>query len=534
MLKILIKAKLLGTIHAVTNRNRSKNKEKGKKGAALLFVFILVYIAATFGLLFGTMFYSAAMGLKGMDLDWLFFALVGLMSFSLAFIGSVFTTKSQLFEAKDNEFLLSMPIAPSAILGSRMVLLFLLNFAMVILVTVAAGVGWTMVHHFEPVRMLMLAVTSIAVTLLSMSLSCAIAWLLSQITSRMKKNALLTTALYFVFLGAYFFVIFNLNNYLVVLLENGEQIAAAIRSTFYPAYVMGVAVAETDIVQLLIFVAVCALPFVVVYALLSRSFIGIVTSKRGATRVQYKRSDIKKRSVSRALLGRELRHFGGNSVYILNSALGSVATIVAGIALIIYRDSVLPLAEMVGTDITFGAAAAILFFLTLMDYVSAPSVSLEGKSLWIVRTMPVETSKVLMAKVYMHVFVVLPPALITVGCFVYVFSFGVVQTLCLLLFVTVTAVFGGFFGVVTNVNFPRLDFVNEATVVKNSASVIICAFGGLAFGLVPIALYIFIFRDMLTAGVYVWIVTAFIAVVSLLLKLYLSGKGAEKFEELAC
>ena len=50
----------------------------------------------------------------------------------------MFTAKAQLFEARDNELLLSMPIKPSAILASRMVSLLLLNLGFELLVAIPA------------------------------------------------------------------------------------------------------------------------------------------------------------------------------------------------------------------------------------------------------------------------------------------------------------------------------------------------------------------------------------------------------------
>mgnify|MGYP007101871786 CR=1 FL=1 len=56
----------------------------------------------------------------------LYFAFAALLSFALMFVGGVFMAKFQLFEARDNELLLSLPIRPLDILLSRLFLLWLI------------------------------------------------------------------------------------------------------------------------------------------------------------------------------------------------------------------------------------------------------------------------------------------------------------------------------------------------------------------------------------------------------------------------
>lgn len=94
--------------------------------------------------MFGSMFSSICMPLHELGLGWLYFAIAGLMAFMLTFIGNVFATQTQLFDAKDNELLLSMPIAPKFILGSRMLLLLALDLGYVLLVMGPAGVVYCM------------------------------------------------------------------------------------------------------------------------------------------------------------------------------------------------------------------------------------------------------------------------------------------------------------------------------------------------------------------------------------------------------
>ena len=57
-------------------------------------------------------------------------------------MGSVFTAQTQLYNARDNEMLLAMPIPSAAILGSRMIMLLLLNYFYEAIVAIPAIAVW--------------------------------------------------------------------------------------------------------------------------------------------------------------------------------------------------------------------------------------------------------------------------------------------------------------------------------------------------------------------------------------------------------
>lgn len=100
---------------------QDKKKNKNRTGISLA-ASILMYV-----LLFGmiaVLFYMVAnmlcepLVMAGMG--WLYFALTGLIGVALGAFGSVFNTFASLYSAKDNAFLLAMPIPPARILAERL------------------------------------------------------------------------------------------------------------------------------------------------------------------------------------------------------------------------------------------------------------------------------------------------------------------------------------------------------------------------------------------------------------------------------
>ena len=89
-------------------------------------MFWRVFLAA------GSMFSLFAEPMLETGLAWMYFALAGLSCIAISVVGSIFATQSYLYEAKDNELLLSMPIPVSYILASRLLALLVLEFAFVL------------------------------------------------------------------------------------------------------------------------------------------------------------------------------------------------------------------------------------------------------------------------------------------------------------------------------------------------------------------------------------------------------------------
>ena len=118
MLKALLK-KLFLELNAYYFQNRKTGKNRSKGGVVLM-ILLFVFLYAVMGSLFFSMAAVMADPLIAAGLDWVYFAIMGMMGLALGVFGSVFNTYSGLYRAKDNELLLSMPIPPRRILLIRM------------------------------------------------------------------------------------------------------------------------------------------------------------------------------------------------------------------------------------------------------------------------------------------------------------------------------------------------------------------------------------------------------------------------------
>ena len=185
-----------------------------------------------------------------------------------------------------------------------------------------------------------------------------------------------------------------------------------------------------------------------------------------------------------------------------------------------------------------GIGSAIPMVLVLMvtmccglNAVSTPSVSLEGKNLWILRTLPVSGKLVLRAKLKLHLWVNLPAALFSTIVLGFCLEMAPVVILLCCLCNGAFLWFTGLFGLMIGVLRPNFQWTSEAMPIKQSMNMMLSLL--LAFALpVLAALGCYFGRKLCSTEVYVGIFAALLGFLSLALTGWLNTKGGAKFDTL--
>ena len=113
MFKALLKKQFKETLITYTTGARSKGSSKARRASSGIWMLgiwalILVSLGASFFMMCG------ALGdtIFAADLPWLYFAYVTMLAVVMGVVTSVFAVVSSIYNAKDNDLLLSMPIPP--------------------------------------------------------------------------------------------------------------------------------------------------------------------------------------------------------------------------------------------------------------------------------------------------------------------------------------------------------------------------------------------------------------------------------------
>lgn len=522
----LLKKQLRGFFSSFLGRG----KKRAGKGKVILFALLFVYLFLFFGFVLYGMGKSLALPLHEAGLGWLYFAIAALLSLALGVIGSVFTAEAELFEAKDNELLLSMPIPSWMILASRMLGLYVQSFLFGTLVLLPMDIAYFTEVSAGAAAMVLSALLLFLLPFLTLTLTVLLGWLVALVTKRMRNKSLFTMILSLALLVGYYFLYFRMNNYLTLLLENSGEVAASVRVFLFPLYLFGRA-SEGALLPLLSFVGILLLVFGLVYALLAATFRKIAAA-RPAVRTRYKRKHLAASGQLNALFRKELRHFLASPIYMLNCGIGSLFLLVLSIAAVIKGQAFLDLLR--GSIPSFDAymslfAAAFLCFLAGMNYITAPSVSLECRQISLLRSFPLETRRIFDAKILLHVALTAPFVLAAGVVFDFVLRPGLLMVFLIPLCGLAATLFFALSGLAFNLLFPKFDWISEAVAVKQSFSTVIAVFFNMGI-VILFAILFYLVRAYVSAALYLTLVLAILLLLSALVYLWLQKRGKALFE----
>lgn len=531
MTKTLLKKQLM-EVFSWLFQDRKSGKNRSKNG---ILAYALLYLII-FGVL-GVFFYNAAgmlcVPLVSIGMGWMFFALMGLISVALGVFGSVFSTYSSLYKAKDNDLLLSMPIPSAKILMVRLFGVFAMGLLYELIVMIPTLIVYFLNVQLDIPAVVFSLLIPLVLSIFVLTLSCILGWVVAVISSRLKNKNIVTVLLSLVFIAAYYYFYMKAYEMLQGILADAQAVGNSIKSVLYPFYHMGLA-AEGRGGSMLIFTGIMAALFGIVYFVLSRSFLRLVTSNRGAAKARYREKAVRAGTVSGALLRKEMRRFLGSPTYMLNCGLGIVLMLAAAVALLIKAGTVSEMLRQVFAgheDWVALLMIAAVCLITTMNDITAPSVSLEGKNLWLVQSFPVSAWQVLTAKLKLHMLLTLVPALALVICVEVVvrpaLSYGVMLPIITGLFVLLMALIG----LCLNLKMPNVNWTNETVPVKQSMGVMLTLFGGWAVVLALGGLYIAVWR-LLSPIAYLLCVAAILAAASGGLLTWTKTRGTRIFERL--
>lgn len=530
MFKALLKSRMLAYTAWLTGSNRSK---KASKGRSIGFALLMLYAFGCLAFLFGTYFSELAGPFSAAGIGWFYFALMGLAAFAMMFIFSAFMAKAQLFEAKDNELLLSMPIPPRLILASRMASLLVYNLIFGLLVIVPALVVWLRVASLPAMGAVAFLLVTLGLPLLACACSSLLGWLLALITARVRRKSLVTTVFSLLFLAAYFYGYNKLMAVVQQLAVTGAETAAQWRSAA-PLYWLGDAIANGNALHLLLTVLLCLAVFAVVYAVLSAFFLRITTTKHALSKIEYHEKSLKVAGARQALLRREWKHLLSSSAYLLNAGFTVLFLPIGAIALVIFRKDVCAMLLAMGADGNTAAllAAAVVAFFCCVSQFTAPSVSLEGRSLWIVRSAPVTGWEVLQAKLNLQLIATFPVIILFSAACLWVFRPTFPYAVFLFALPLLFDWFMANIGLMENLRRPNFDWADETRPIKQDMPVLLTMLIGMLSAGVPVALYFMLLYQYLAPLTYVGICTLLVLVATVFTYRWLQTRGAAIFDAL--
>ena len=533
MLKTLIKKQLL-EINKSFFYDYRRNRPKTKQGIILSILLYGVLLIGVLGGLFSMLAYSMAGSMVAAGFDWLYFLIMDGIAIILGIFGSVFSTFSSMYLAKDNDLLLSMPIPVRHIMAARLLGVYLMDLMYTLVVLIPMSVMYWIAAPVSAASIIGPIVLSFMTTLFVLVLSTALGWLVARISLKMKNKSIATTLIALAGLGLYYLVYFKALRSIEDFIANISSMEIEITGAVKPLYFIGKTGAG-ELVPMLAVSAVVLVLAALVYFILNKTFIRIVTTKTGASKAVYKEGKSKARSVSKALLFKEIKRFTSSSTYLLNCGLGAVLLLIAAVALLIKGQDLLGALNVMFEDaaadmIPVIAAGALCSIMSMID-ITAPSVSLEGKTIWIYQSLPVSPKQILRAKAEVQLLIAGIPGILLALSLVFTLRTGIVDSVLIILFTALVILAQALYGLFLNLRNPNLNWTSEMMVIKQGMSIFAAIFTAMILGVAMIVSGIFlapIIGGTLLLGI--WI--AVFALVTVLMGSWIGKRGTVIFANL--
>ena len=353
---------------------------------------------------------------------------------------------------------------------------------------------------------------------------------MAEVSRKLKHKSFITVIVSLAGLAIYYFFVFKAQTAIEQLVANAAVYGEKIKGAAHPLYVFGLT-GTGDVTAMLLSAAVILALFALTWTLLSRSFLQITTASGASGKAVYRekgrqapehrwgtfsarssRASPRARttcstaaSVSCCCRSRASCFLwkGGTVVSLLNEAFTSQS----GCAEVLLCTGVCAIASM--------------------NDMATPSVSLEGKSLWLAQSLPVKPRQVLRAKLKVQLALTALPALVPLACMAFILP---VTAALPLVFAEALAYisFSACSGLTLGVARANLTWTSELMPIKQSLAVTIALFGGWLYAIVFAGLYLWQ-GWKLGAAAYLAIAAAVTLAVTALLLRWLKTKGAQRF-----
>ena len=516
----------------ISQFSRRRNGEQGTpKRGIILFSVIFGILYCSLGFTFFTVSKEMLNGFTEATFP-LFYMTIGLIATAVGLLGSVFNAYSTIFESKDTEMLLSLPIPPRRIIFVRVATLCTMTLIYAGAVLLPAAIAFLIYAKANVLGKINALLLFIPLVLLVEAITLGIAFIVAAIARRVKNKKTVVMVFSILITLLFYVIYFKAQNAVAYLTTLGE-IPVAVRYALFFYYAMGRASQGSPLGMLVAMVTGFAV-FALACFLLSKNFVKFTTAKKTAS-AKGKKGVIKSASRRLSLFKREWKIFSGSPSYVMNCGFGIIFLIAIPIFALVKMDSIRELIKSLMDIFPRANGCAIATSLILMTEgmtcITAPSISIEGKRIYLLRSLPISPTEVFRAKIALHLAVVLPGTLFSSITLAAVLQADVLSWVLMILLPVLHTLFSACLGLCMNVTFPVLNWTDEMVAVKSGISVLVSVFGTMIVTLALGGLY-FLFASFMADAFYLLILTALYGVGTYIMIRWLQSTGTRKFEKL--
>ena len=524
-----------------SDMNLFKIKTKNKKNATIIPIIIALYLMFMIWGGANTLFEK----LSPTHLQYILLSFFAFSISILTIIEGIYKAGPLIFNCKDDQLLLSLPIKRSTVLFIRVFKFYvfeLLFNSLFILPIMIAYIRWAEVLNWT--YFLTSIVMLLFLPIIPIVISCIIGVISSSLTSRFKYKNFMQIVISLIFLIGILYISFNMDNFFNYLVKNATDINDLITRIYYPAGVYAKLVSDFHMIDLLVFVGINIVIFLVSIFILSKFYFKINSRMKKVTtskNTKINNISIKSSSKNNALIKKELSVFFNTPVFIVNAGFALVLFLLVTIVIVFKFDSFI---NVLTTESGINISKKLImdnvpiFIFTLimitsfMTSITSSVISLEGRGINILKSLPIKTKTILMSKIYSSLILTTPVLIIGDIVLFIKFKIGIIEMILLLLLSILIPLVSHFIGLLVNLKYPKLDAENSSEVVKQSASSFIAVMIGMILLIINVVIVIKVLGKI-SAVLLLSLFTSLYIIINICLYFYLLNKGVRDYNSLS-
>lgn len=409
---------------------------------------------------------------------------IGVLSIMLALVFGYQGASGHLFGFKDYDMLMALPVRPSYVLTSKLVSYMMLLYVYSLFLIVPCSIIVGIQLHYGISYYLMSIPMWIVFPFVPAVLSAILAYVSMVIAGKFKYKNLINNIITMVFMVGIFVLSFSIQSLMNLNVAQWSDIQNNI-ITYLPFIGWMIdGIVSGNILHYLMGVGLNVFILVAFIVIFSRFFMKLNGQIKGGYTVKnFKLKESKQSSRLVALFNKELRTYLANSTYMMNTIVFPIMVLVGAVYLLFIREQYMMVIIQIAPMVYIMVLGAAMFG-TFTCCTTNCAISLEGKQMNLLKSLPLSANDVFMAKILLNVLINTPLTLIAALIVSYVFSFSGIQILLLILAIVGAGVLISLIGLMINLHYYRLDWDNAARIVKQSMPVFVTTFGSMIISLV--------------------------------------------------
>lgn len=455
------------------------SKDKKKKRRSILALFGILYLAILFGVFVAFMAYAMAKYGQASVVPVLVASIISLLTLVL----TLFKSNSYIYSFKQYDMLVSMPFSIKTIVSDRFLLMYIRDIPTVMLLSISALIGYS--FAIQPTFWFCFSwiVLTPFIPLLPAVIATLFGFIIANIGSRVQHKKLIQTILTFIFVIPMFFLNYIIN-YLVRNSEIQDIVNKSAESLNTVSNVLpsvnwfAKAINDQNILCFGLLVIISLAVYIAVVYLISTNYrkINSILSSTGThKKVKANDKDYKQRSLINTICFKEFKRITGSTVCATNIGMGAIMCLLFTIVLpFVNLQSIIASAYTDGAifDIKpfFLIFPLLVYFFVGMVPATCSSMSLEGKSYWILKSMPIDNMTIYNGKMLFNIYLNMIPGILAIISGAYSFKASLLDSIVGIVMFIVMCLFSTTFGMRCGIKHMRLDWDNEVEVVKQGSA----------------------------------------------------------------